>query len=185
MRGQYIVCWGTQWWTIRSPPSPQPQETHFHGSHFFPPGNTLPMTPTRPTDVELQLLRSYWLANLRERQNFKQVPENWRIISSITLGCFKCRHQKGYLMDWSWWSYNGFRQCQTDGCNRFLCQLPIGSLSVAPALYGALHTFAGGFLYLLFGDHILNWLQKHSRKQEKETSATPVGRKILLLAIFL
>lgn len=140
--------------------------------------------PPRPTDVELQLLRTYWLANLWERQNFKQVPENRRLKSSITLGCFKCRHQKSYLMDWSWWSYNGFCQCQTDGCNGFLCRLPIGSLSVALALHGVLHTFARGSLYELLGDHILNWLQKHSRKPEKEKSATPVGRKILHLDIF-
>lgn len=101
------------------------------GSHFFSPGSTVPKPPPRLTDVELLLLRTYWLANLRKRQNFKQVPENRRLKSSITLSCFKCRHQKSYLMDWFWWSYNGFCQCWTDGCNGFLCRLAIGSLSVA------------------------------------------------------
>lgn len=156
---------------------PEPQENSFHWFPFL----FSQCTWTHWCGASENVLTG---RSEKRRQNFKQVPENQRLKSSITLGCFKCRHQKSYLMDWSWWSYNGFRQCQTDGCNGFLCRLAIGSLSVAPALHGVLHTFAGGSLYLLLGDHILNWLQKHSRKQEKETSATPVGRKILCLDIF-
>lgn len=39
----------------------------------------------------------------------------------------KRKKKKSYLMDWFWWSYNGFRQGRTDGCNGFLCWLPIES----------------------------------------------------------
>lgn len=109
---------------------------------FFSPNSIVSTLPPRYTDVELRLLRTYRLARLRKRWNFKQVPDNRRLKSFITLDCFKFRHQKSYLMDWSWWSYNGFHQYQTEGCNGFLCRLAIGSLSVAPALHGALYTFA-------------------------------------------
>lgn len=101
--------------------------------------------------MELRLLRIYRPTNLRKRQNFKQVHENRRLKPSITMGCFKCRHQKSYLMDWSRWSYDGFCQCHTGCCNVFVCWAPIGWLSVVLEYFmhmpGCLYIWSWGTIY--------------------------------------
>lgn len=116
--------WVCHFLNLEKPTSTVPISFHF--SHF----RILPTPPSKVTDVELWLLRIYRLTNLRKRQNFKQFHENRRLRPSITMGCFKCRHQKSYLMDWSRWSYDGFCQCHTGCCSVFICWAPIRRLSV-------------------------------------------------------